>query len=95
LCFPKQFTRLKPQKNKHIQVSAQQLAALLQGTVEGDPNILVQGPAKIEEAQKGSITFLGNMKYEPFAYTTSASVLLVRNSFLPYQPISAPPIRVN
>ncbi len=95
MCFPKPFTRLKPQKNKRMQVSAQQLAALLQGTVEGDPDILVQGPAKIEEAQKGSITFLGNMKYEPFAYTTNASVLLVSNSFVPSQPISATLIRVN
>ena len=77
-----------------MQVSAQQLAALLQGTIEGDPNVLVGGPAKIEEAGPGTITFLGNMKYEPFAYTTNASILLVGKNFVPAQSISATLIRV-
>ncbi|MFZ4544888.1 MAG: UDP-3-O-(3-hydroxymyristoyl)glucosamine N-acyltransferase [Saprospiraceae bacterium] len=77
-----------------MQVSAQQLASMLQGNIEGNPDVLVYGPAKIEEAESGSIAFLGNPKYESYAYTTRASVLLVSHSFVPTMPITATLIRV-
>lgn len=38
--------------------------------------------AKIEEAQRGSLTFLANPKYEQFLYTTNASVAIVNKDLV-------------
>lgn len=75
-------------------MTAHQLAALLGGTIEGDPEASASAPAKIEEATPGTIAFLANEKYEPFAYTTGASILLVSNDFLPQKPVAATLLRV-
>jgi len=77
-----------------MQLSARELAALLNGVVEGDPEIQVSRPSKIEEGGVGTITFLGNPKYEEYAYTTTASLILVPQSFQPKKPIGATMIRV-
>ena len=78
-----------------MQLSVQELANLLQGSVEGDPQISVTKPGKIEEGQPGEITFLGNEKYEPFIYTTQASVVLVSKDFKPRMPVKATLLRVD
>ena len=77
-----------------MEISAQQLAALLNGTVEGDPSVKINRPGKIESGQEGEICFLGNDKYEEFAYATNASILMVSNTFAPRQPIKPTLIRV-
>lgn len=77
-----------------MQLSARELAILLNGVVEGDPEIQVSRPSKIEEGGVGTITFLGNPKYEEYAYTTTASIILVLHTFQPKKPISATLIRV-
>jgi UDP-3-O-[3-hydroxymyristoyl] glucosamine N-acyltransferase len=76
-------------------INAAQLAEILQGQVEGNPEVIVNRPSKIEEAEAGSIAFLGNLKYEHYAYSTKASILLVGNDFKPAQPITATLIRVS
>jgi UDP-3-O-[3-hydroxymyristoyl] glucosamine N-acyltransferase len=77
-----------------MQLSAKELASFLGGTVEGDPKVTVSRPSKIEEGGEGTISFLGNLKYEEFAYSTTASILLVREDFTPREQISATLIRV-
>jgi UDP-3-O-[3-hydroxymyristoyl] glucosamine N-acyltransferase len=77
-----------------MEISAQQLAAMLNGTIEGNPSVKITRPGKIESGQAGEICFFGNDKYEEYAYTTHASILLVANSFEPRQPIAATLIRV-
>ncbi len=74
--------------------SAQQINELLNGQIEGDPTVEVSTIAKIEEAQAGELCFLANMKYESFAYTTQASILLVNADFEPKKPIHSTLIRV-
>lgn len=53
------------------------LAKLLGGKLEGDPEVLISGVARIEDARPGEITFLANPKYERFLATTQASAVLV------------------
>ena len=77
-----------------MQISAKELCALLNGKLEGNPDVLISGPSKIEEGVPGTISFLGNPKYESYAYTTQSSVLLISNDFQPTKPISATLIRV-
>ncbi len=77
-----------------MQITARELCALLNGKLEGNPDVVVSGPSKIEEGQPGTLTFLANPKYEHFVYTTKASILLAGEDFTPTQPLSATIIRV-
>jgi len=67
---------------------------MLNGTVEGDPKVAVDKLAKIEEATAGSLSFLANPKYEPFLYSTGASIVIVNNDFILSAPVRATLIRV-
>ncbi len=78
-----------------MQLSARELAAFLGGSIEGDPDVFVNRPSKIEEGGAGTISFLGNPKYEEYAYQTTSSILLVHSDFNPRQAISATLIRVD
>ena len=78
-----------------MQVTAAQIAALIGGTVEGDPDQLITGPGRIEDAGPGAITFLGNPKYEPFLYKTKASAVLVQTDFQAREPVTPTLVRVD
>jgi len=77
-----------------MQFTAQQIASLLNGTVEGNPEAAVSALAKIEEAGAGALSFLANPKYEPYLYTTNASIVIVNNSQALAHPVKATLIRV-
>ena len=77
-----------------MQFTAQQIASLLNGTVEGDPSVAVNQLAKIEEATTGTLSFLANPKYEPFLYTTNASIVIVNNDQVLADAVKATLIRV-
>jgi UDP-3-O-[3-hydroxymyristoyl] glucosamine N-acyltransferase len=66
-----------------MQRTAAELADILQGRVEGDPNVSVSRLAKIEDGGPGELTFLSNPDYEGFLYNTQASVAIVGHSFVP------------
>jgi len=78
-----------------MEFSAQQIAALLGGTVEGNPEAMVNNLAKIEEGVPGTITFLANPKYTPHIYTTHASIVVVRTDFVATHPVESTLIRVD
>jgi len=78
-----------------MQITAADLSILVEGVLEGDPNIIISGPSRIENGAEGTISFLANMKYEPFIYTSKASAFLVNHDFQPSQQIDATLIRVN
>lgn len=77
-----------------MEFTAQQIAELLQGTVDGNPDIKVSKLAKIEEGEPGSLTFLANPAYAPFIYTTNASIVITNRDFIPEKAITATVIRV-
>ncbi len=78
-----------------MEITVQQLAALVHGTVEGDGNAVINNYAKIEEAVAGCLTFLANPKYTHYIYETKATAVLVRKDFTPEQPVAATLIRVD
>ena len=77
-----------------MKFTALQIAALLGGTIEGDPNVEVWNVAKIEEGAPGMLSFLANPKYTPYIYETESSVVIVNNSFVAEKSISATLIHV-
>lgn len=74
--------------------TASQIAGILEGEVEGNPEIAVHKLAKIEEGEKGSLTFLANPKYTPYIYTTKASITIVNKDFTPEQRLATTLIKV-
>ena len=74
---------------------ASQIAALLNGTVEGNPDTEVWNVAKIEEGAPGMLSFLANPKYIPYIYETKSSVVIVNKDFVAEKPIAATLIRVD
>lgn len=77
-----------------MEFSAQQIASVLGGTVEGNPEVKVNNFSKIEEGKPGTLSFLANPKYEHFIYTTEASIVLVNNDFTPTEPVKATLVKV-
>ncbi len=76
-----------------ISFTAEQIATVLNGTIEGDPSVAVNNFSKIEEGKPGTLTFLANPKYTNYIYTTKASIVLVNNDFVAEHPIEATLIR--
>lgn len=66
-----------------MNVTVKQLNAYLNGKIDGDENTTIQGFSPIEEANRGSITFLANPKYQSHLKETNASAVLVNNDFVP------------
>ena len=64
-----------------MEFSVKEIAQILNGEVVGDDSQKINTLNKIEEAQKGSIAFLANPKYEPHIYTTHATAVIVSSDF--------------
>lgn len=77
-----------------MQFTAKQIAELLQGTVEGDPNATVSRLSKIEEGGAGSLSFLANPAYAQYVYRTTASVVIIGKDFPLTGPVQTTLVRV-
>ncbi len=77
-----------------MKFTSEQIAAALDGMVEGNPDVEVFTLSKIEEARPGSLSFLANPVYAKYVYTTKADVIIVNEDFHPEKPINATLIRV-
>lgn len=78
-----------------MQFTAKQIAKVLKGTVEGDENVLIWKPSRIEEVEEGGITFLANPKYTHYIYERHASAILIGRDFELEHPVNATLIRVD
>ena len=74
--------------------TAQQIAMLLQGEVEGNPNAEVKTFAKIEEGFPGALSFLANLKYEDHLYGCKSSAVIVSKDFEAQKEVETTLIRV-
>lgn len=66
-----------------MEFSAAQLAGLLEGDLEGNPEILLNDLTQIEKGKQGSVCFLSDMAYADFLYTTKASAAIVSRDYSP------------
>ena len=77
-----------------MEFTAQQIAELIKGRVEGDKDAKVSSFAKIEEGHEGAISFLSNKKYLHYIYETKSSVVLVDESLALEKNVNCTLIRV-
>lgn len=78
-----------------MKFKASQIASILEGEVDGNPEIEVSKLSKIEEGEPGSLTFLSNPKYTSFIYSTNASITIVNKNFKPEEKLKTTLIRVD
>jgi UDP-3-O-[3-hydroxymyristoyl] glucosamine N-acyltransferase len=77
-----------------LKFTAKQISEILNGEVFGNPHEEVSKLSKIEEGEKGSLTFLSNPKYNSWLYVTDASVVIVDAKFKPEKEVSSTMIKV-
>ena len=78
-----------------MKFTAAQIAGILEGEVEGNPEVEVSKLSKIEEGIPGSLSFLSNPKYTQYIYTTKASAVIVDKNFKAENEINTTLIRVD
>ncbi len=60
-----------------MEFSVNQIAAILNGIVDGNGEEKISTISKIQEAEQGAITFLSNPAYENYIYSTNATAIIV------------------
>ena len=78
-----------------MEFKAKEIAEILGGTVDGNPEVTVTSFARIESGKPGAISFFANPKYEQYVYTSKADVIIVNRSFEPKEPVQATMVRVD
>ena len=77
-----------------VEFTAAQIAALLGGKVEGDPEAKVWNVARIEDGAPGMLSFLANPKYIHYLYDTKSTIVLVNEDFEPTEEVKTTMIKV-
>ena len=78
-----------------MEFKAKEIAEILGGTVDGNPEATVVSFARIESGKPGTICFFANPKYEQYVYTCKADIIIVNKSFEPKEPVPATMVRVD
>lgn len=78
-----------------MKFTAKQIAEVLNGEIVGNSSVEVDRLSKIEEGTEGSLTFLSNLKYKNYLYTTNASIVIVGKDFEPEKVVSSTLIKVD
>lgn len=78
-----------------MKFTVDQIADLIEGTVNGNGATLISNFDKIEEGKLGSISFLSNPKYESYLYQTDASAVIISKDLTLKKPVKTALIRVS
>lgn len=78
-----------------MEFKAKEIAEILGGVVDGNPEATVVTFARIESGKPGAICFFANPKYEHYVYKCKADIIIVNKTFEPKEPVSATMIRVD
>ena len=78
-----------------MKLSLQQIAEILEGSVEGNKDAVVYSLSKIEEGKKGTLSFLSNPQYMSYIYETKATAVIVSKDFISEKAINTTLIRVD
>ena len=60
-----------------MKFKAKEIAEILGGTVDGNPEATVTSFARIESGKPGTICFFANPKYEHYVYECKADIIIV------------------
>ena len=78
-----------------MKFSVQQIADLLEGSIDGNKDAVVSSLSKIEEGKQGTLSFLSNPQYTSFIYETKATAVIVNKDFIAEKSTNTTLIRVD
>ena len=78
-----------------MKLNARKIAEMLDGVVEGNDQINIDNLSKIESGVKNSLSFLGNLKYKEFLYSSKSSIIIVDKNLKLEKPVELTLIRVD
>ena len=78
-----------------MEFKAKEIAEILGGTVDGNPEATVTSFARIESGRPGTICFFANPKYEQYVYSCKADIIIVNKTFEPKEAVHPAMIRVD
>ena len=78
-----------------MEFKAREIAEILGGTVDGNPEATVTSFARIESGRPGTICFFANPKYEQYVYSCKADIIIVNKTFEPKEAVHPAMIRVD
>ena len=78
-----------------MEFKAKEIAEILGGTVDGNPDAIVTTFARIENGKPGSICFFANPKYEEYVYKCKADIIIVNKTCEPKEAVSSTMVRVD
>jgi len=78
-----------------MEFTAKDIAGLVGGKIDGNPEVKVNRLARIEDGEPEALSFLANPKYYSYINTTKSSIVLVQSDFEPEQELSCTLIRVD
>lgn len=74
--------------------TASDIAKVLNGEIDGNPDIIVNNLAKIDEGKPKTLSFLANEKYTKYVYSTESSIVIVNKTFVAEKEVTCTLIRV-
>ncbi|HEX9649236.1 MAG TPA: UDP-3-O-(3-hydroxymyristoyl)glucosamine N-acyltransferase [Cyclobacteriaceae bacterium] len=77
-----------------MEFSIEEIAVIVGGEIEGNGSDTINKLSRIQDAKEGSISFLANLKYEPFIYKTEATAIIVGTEFKARKKLNVTLIRV-
>jgi UDP-3-O-[3-hydroxymyristoyl] glucosamine N-acyltransferase len=77
-----------------MKMTVGQISEMLGAELDGNPEVQIVGPGRIEEGLAGTICFFANPKYEAHVYKSDCAAILVNKSFKLLKPINPALIRV-
>lgn len=77
-----------------MKFTAKEIADHLGGKVVGNPEVVLTDFSSIEKGREGALSFLSNMQYESYLYSTKSSAVLVNYDFEPSQEVTTTLIKV-
>ena len=78
-----------------MKFSVQQIADLLEGSIDGNKDAVVSSLSKIEEGKQGTLSFLSNPQYTSYIYETEATAVIVNKDFIAEKSTRTTLIRVD
>lgn len=78
-----------------MELTAEKIAEILDGEIEGDRNAVVTTFARIEYGKPGAVSFYANPKYEEYVYESRASVIIANRTFVPKRAVGATLVKVD
>lgn len=63
-----------------MKMTVAEIAALVGGTVSGDPNVVITGVNGVEQARPGELCFIRSSRYLPLLNESSASAVLIQEA---------------